>query len=160
MQGQRGRNDGEAMEYALRLLEFRARTRKELEERLSRRGFAREDVLDVVSRLERLGYINDEKFVREWARARVDTRGFGRLRIRRELLAKGIARDVVDAGVEDIFAGVNEEELARRLVAKQAPRYGNQDFITIRRRLWGFLLRRGFEPDVIESVLRELDTQS
>ncbi|NPV52908.1 MAG: regulatory protein RecX [Firmicutes bacterium] len=157
VQEQGSRDGGRAMEYALRLLEFRARTRKELEERLERKGFAREEVLDVLSRLELLGYVNDDRFAREWARARVDTRGFGRLRIRRELLSKGIARDVVDAGLEGVFSGVSEEELARGLVEKQVSRYRNLDLTTIRRRLWGFLSRRGFKPDVIESVLRKLD---
>lgn len=51
----------QALNYAKRLLKFRARSKKELEERLMQKGFLQQIVQSTVEELEKSGLINDEK---------------------------------------------------------------------------------------------------
>ena len=56
--------DEKAYEAALTLLDFHARSRKELEERLARKKFSAEAVEYAIGKLEQNGLVNDEKYAR------------------------------------------------------------------------------------------------
>ncbi len=142
------------MEAALRLLEYRARSRQELEQRLRRRGAPPDVIEQVLARLAQQGYVNDEQFAKQWAESRVRT-GHGKRRIAVELRAKGIGtqtiRDTLSA-----TAGQQEFDAAWRLVSQRARAWRGLEPATIRRRLYGLLQRRGYTNDVIERVLTRI----
>ncbi len=77
---------------ALDLLSRKAWTRRELRQRLRRRG-APDVVADaVVADLEGRGYVDDRAFARTWAESRARSRSVGSRRLVEELAAKGVAR--------------------------------------------------------------------
>jgi len=75
------------------------RTEAELEERLVARGYQRATAAATVARCRELGYVGDEAYARERARA-LRARGWGSLRIVADLGARGLPSDLVDAAVE------------------------------------------------------------
>ncbi|MFH1691705.1 MAG: regulatory protein RecX [Candidatus Omnitrophota bacterium] len=139
---------------ALRLIKFRVRSRKELEERLRAKGYSLEVVQDVLAYCQEHRFIDDKAFALIWARGRVK-KPFGFSRICRELYNKGIAEDIVSSVIEEIKKDYHEQEAIHNIVCSRLSKYKGLDPLKAKARLFGFLLRRGFSKDlVIEAVSR------
>jgi regulatory protein len=134
------------MDLAFRLLARRARSESEIREALAARGAGRGLVREVVARLKSLGYVDDRKLVAD-AAERLRARGFGELRIRDELLRRGVDEKLVDGLSADrgeererargcLRARFGDRDLAGRDLAKAAR----------------FLAARGFTEEVVASL--------
>jgi len=143
-----------ASEIALRLLAVRPRSRWELEERLRRRGIDQAAVDAVLHRLAGAGYVDDLRFARAWTQSRLALRPCGAVRLRRELLRKGVAPGVVDQALRETFAETGERELALEVARARARRYRSAEPEVAYRRLAGVLQRRGFSPGVVAEAVR------
>ena len=86
----------------------KAWSRRELTRRLERRGAPADVAAEVVADLAARGYLDDEGFARWWAQARGQGRRVGSMRLRQELLAKGISRELAAAAVTAAFAETAE----------------------------------------------------
>ena len=145
-----------AFESALRLLDFAARSKKELIERLKRKKIPQEAIDSALARVESAGFINDDKFARDYARNQV-LRGKGPIAIRFELKRKGIDAETIT----DIMDGIKESsedtlESAVQAAERKLKTMKNQPPEVIARRLTGFLARRGFAPDTIRTILKDI----
>ena len=141
---------------ALRLLAYRPRSEAELRSRLARRGLPPGVIQEAIERLREQGLVDDDAFARYWVDARQQSSPRGRLLLRRELLAKGIAVNTARQAV----ATVAEEEAARRAAEKKARSLHDLDYPTFRRRLGQFLLRRGFPYESARALVEELWRES
>ena len=139
-----------AMNRALHFLGYRARSRREVRERLQRYGYGEETVEVVVGRLEELGYLDDEEFAR--AAAREKARRYGPRRVLGELRRSGVDAELAQGVVDDEFAQRSELEEARSLAARRYNRGGSD---AEARRVYGFLMRRGYSAEVCAEVARE-----
>ena len=143
-------------ERALRLLAVRPRSRRELEVRLLRAGFERDEVADELTRLEAVGLVDDEAFARELAEHHVHARRSGRRAVVGALAAKGVSRSVIEEAVADM--GDDEAERALDLARERAPRLAGLPPQKAFGRLSSLLMRRGYDPttarDAARSALR------
>jgi regulatory protein len=140
-----------AMNRALGVLGYRARAKKELGERLLRAGYAGETVGEVLARLEELGYLDDGEFARDLARA--EARKYGPRRIHQDLRRAGVDDEVAQGVVEEEFAGRSEYRTALEIARR---RYNTgEDSDAQARRVYGFLMRRGYSAGVCAEVARE-----
>ncbi|MBD3349218.1 MAG: hypothetical protein GF400_08510 [Candidatus Eisenbacteria bacterium] len=139
---------------ALRLLAVRARSVRELEDRLARKGFGADAVSSVVGRLQDAGLLDDREFARLWAEDRMRLRPVGPRRLRSELTSRRVPRKIVEETVARTYAEHDEDELAWRALSRRA----KATEITTRekRRLHGFLLRRGFGYEAIAAAFERL----
>ena len=139
-----------AMGRALNLLGYRARSRAEMRERLRGYGYAEETIGRVISRLEELGYLDDTEFAR--LKAREKARRYGPRRVSVELRKGGVAEELAREVVEEEFAGRSEVGEARSAAAR---RYNGRGSDAEARRVYGFLVRRGYSAEVCAKVARE-----
>jgi regulatory protein len=139
-----------AMGRALNLLGYRARSEAEIRERLGRYGYARETIEAVVGRLEELGYLDDAEFAR--LKAREKARRYGPRRVSMELRKSGVGEELAREVVEEEFAGRSEVGEARSAAAR---RYNGRGSDAEARRVYGFLVRRGYSAEVCAQVARE-----
>jgi regulatory protein len=139
-----------AIGRALNLLGYRARSEAELRERLRRYGYVEETIEGVVLRLEELGYVDDAEFARE--KAHEKARRYGPRRVSVELKKSGVGEDLVREVVDEEFAGRSEVEEARAAAAR---RYNGRGSDAEARRVYGFLVRRGYSAEVCSQVARE-----
>lgn len=147
-----------AKERALKLLDYRPRSRKEIAQRLVRADFAEDVVEETLTRLEDLGFIDDKQFSQGWVNHRLAGKGMGKTRIKWELRQKGITTEVAEEALSAVDADVEYEsalESARRRWGKDK----DPDERTRRRRLAGYLRRQGFDWDTITKVLNELGAE-
>lgn len=154
------------MDKALELLSFRARSESELERRLRRAGHPSSAVSAALERCRELGYLNDRDFALAHVRDRLRLRPKGRRALRSELYRKGIDRELAEEAIDAGFAefGIDERDVARRLARERARALRRLDEGVARRRLTGYLARRGFPPPVVreavEATLPERDAPS
>ncbi len=141
-----------AMNRALGILSYRARAKGELRERLVRMGYAEGTVSAVVVRLEELGYLDDEEFARNLAREEARKK-YGPRRILGDLRRAGVAEKVARETVEEEFAERSEYETALA-IARQRYNTGEGSDAQARR-VYGFLMRRGYSAGVCAEVARE-----
>jgi regulatory protein len=139
-----------AMNRALHFLGYRARSRREVRDRLRRYGYGEETVGGVIGRLEELGYLDDEEFARTAAREKA--RRYGPRRVSADLRRSGVDAELAEDVVEEEFAERSEVEAARSAAARRYNR-GRSDAEA--RRVYGFLIRRGYSADVCAEVARE-----
>jgi regulatory protein len=147
-----------AREASLSLLSHRPRSARELERRLARKEFPAEVATSTVQDLADKGLVDDSAFAESFVRDRVRLRPKGKRRLVQELRAKGVAQETAEAAVGEVMMReeVSEEELARAAAAKWSPK-PNEEPRAARRRLYGFLARRGFGADAIRAVMEETD---
>lgn len=153
---ERGDLGWQARQAALRLLAVRPRSAAELARRLRMKGYGPEIGEEVVARLREQGLIDDAAFAGSLVRDRVRLRPQGARRMAGELRAKGVDEATARAAIAETLddEATDETELARRAAAKWRPRAGEEP-AAARRRLHGFLARRGFDGETIRVVLDE-----
>lgn len=143
---------------ALDMLEARARAVDELRRLLIKKGEPQPDVDAAIERLRAAGILDDAHFARQLARSKALGAGLSRRRIQQELSKRGVAREISDEAIDQVFdeEGVQEEASIERVARKKLRMLGRVDEATRKRRLYGFLARRGYENDDIQRVLRAI----
>lgn len=151
--------DPEAVrEAALKLLDRARRTRSDLARRLAERGFESGTIAQVLERLANVGLVDDVEYARAFLAGRWGRRAAGWRRLEQDLRGRGIAAADIAAArarLEETVGAADEIAGARRVIAQSARRYAALDGRTRRQRLWALLMRRGFDSETIERVLRE-----
>ncbi len=121
-----------------------------------RDGFEAAAVEDTLLRLRERRFLDDAGFASRYARVRLQHRGVGRNRLRAGLRAKGVPRETAEAGLKDALDQVSEPAVLDR-VARQYWRSRNrQEPQRKLRKLWAFLLKRGFPATLVVARLRAL----
>ena len=143
-----------ARTIVLRKLAAQARTRAELRKALDAKQVPVEASEAVLDRMEAVGLVDDAGFAQDWVTSRQQRRHLSRMALRRELVAKGVEGDHIEAALEHVD---DDDELAaaRRLAAKKMPSLAGQDRQVQYRRLAGVLGRRGFSSSLISRVVSE-----
>ncbi|MGA1874662.1 MAG: regulatory protein RecX [bacterium] len=143
-----------AKDFALNYLSYRARSCKEVYDRLRRKGYDEEIVEQVVHYLIDLGYLDDRKFAYDWSCSLIDRKIAGRKLIRYELYRKGIPEDIIEETIQRIYDSEDrEKELAFQLIRRRIDRYHKKEQEKLRRSLANLLSRHGFSTSVILEVL-------
>ena len=132
----------EALTTAGRALRTRALSRRELEDRLERRGVGSGARAEALETLARAGFVDDGRFARGRAES-LAARGYGDAAIRNDLERRGVAAE----GIEDALASLQPERDRAARVVRGAPARA----AAARR-----LATRGFGEEAIEAVLGDL----
>jgi SOS response regulatory protein OraA/RecX len=127
-------------ESALRYLARSDRTEAQVKGYLARIGASAARIRTIIRRFHERGYLNDAGYARRWARDRLARKPMGRDRLEAELLAKGMTLVIVAETLDELYGDGQEQALAAALARQPA--------VTS-----SVLRRRGFQEDIIESVL-------
>ncbi len=143
---------------ATTMLAARGRSAAELRRLLVRKGEPPDHVDQAIERLSEAGFLDDARFARQFARAKAVGAGLPRRRVQQELGRLGVAREVAEDAVADVFAEEEIDDAAsiERVAEKKFRTLSRLDAGVQRRRLYGFLARRGFDGDAIQQVVRRL----
>jgi regulatory protein len=142
----------EAMERAGRLLSVRARTEREIRERLAAADFTPPVIEQALARLVELGLLDDLDFATQWVKDRAIRKSLGPGALRSELFAKGVEREVVDRALAEV--GIDEEAQATEAAARWVRRVARYPLPEQAFKLQQMLLRKGFSSDVAEAGAR------
>jgi regulatory protein len=140
---------------AVRLLAARSRSAAEIRRRLRRDGAVADRIERVIGALVSRGFLDDAAHARAVTRSRVRGRGTSARRIEQELRRQGVAADVATEAVGEVFAdeAIDEATVARTVARKRAALLADLPAPVQRRRLYGFLARRGYSPDIVRAAV-------
>ena len=148
----------QAKQRALDYLAHKPRTEEEVRRKLRRQDASDAVIDDVVARLYELDYLDDEAYATDYVRNRFASKKYGPVRIRRELIERGVDRHVADAAVDDLFEDEDPVAAAREHAEKRWARLADEDDPRRRKqKLYRYLRRRGFTSDTIYPLLDELE---
>ncbi|CAN5347340.1 regulatory protein RecX [soil metagenome] len=150
-----------AHSYGLKLLAMRAYSVRDLGRKLQRRGYSEEEVSETVASFITTGLLDDERFAQQYARSRVVNDSAAPRRVVQLLGRYGIPRGLAEQAVARTIA---EEELdpadsAELLARRKAATLAGLEPAVARRRLYGYLARRGFDLDHIRSAVATVLTE-
>jgi len=145
----------EAKKYAFKLINYRPRSKREIIERLKKKGFDKELIDVTVEFLEKAGLINDKVLAPELLRSAVEKRCLGKKGVEMFLSKRGIGRELINDVLSN-YAMDLEKEAASRLVEKKLKTLKNYPQDVVKRRLWEMLQRRGFSSDIIRAVVKDI----
>lgn len=140
-----------AKEKALRLLEFRSHSEKELCDKLIAGGAKSEDLPEITDFLREFGLLNDASYAVRLAKDLKHLKKYGKRRILSELRARGISAEDAQAALSELDDDSAEELLP--LVEKKLG--GNFERKNIDRAVRYFLYR-GYGIDDIKTCIESL----
>lgn len=143
-----------AMKRCLDYLSYRPRTSNEIRTRL-RELAVPESVADrVFGRMEELGYLDDERFARQFAASRMRSKGYGPRRLEAEMRKKGIPAELAKRVIADVCPVEDVEEQLKDQLKRALRRYRHEkDEAARKRKIMAFLARRGYPHDAIRSAM-------
>ena len=142
----------EALKRAFKFLSYRARSEVEIRLKLTQLGFSQKITETTLEKLRSLNLLNDETFARGWAREKGEVRGYGPLRVERELRQKGVAQSLIGRIVQETFGQQETKERAKKLLEKRFRGKDLSDRKTLHRAI-AFLQRRGYRNWVIAELV-------
>jgi regulatory protein len=139
----------------LRQLTAAPRTRRQLEDALTRRGIPKEVGRAVLDRFAELDLVDDEAFAKAWVDSRHRGRGLARRALSYELRHRGVADDVAREALAEL-SPEDELAMAREVVRKRLAGTRGDDPQRRIRRLAGVLARKGYGPQICVQAVREV----
>jgi regulatory protein len=132
----------------------RARSRKELSDKLRSKDVPDDLATRLLDRFEEVGLVDDEAFARSWVAGRQSAKGLARRALAQELRRKGVDDEVAREALDEL-APEQEEQAARTLVRKKLRSLSRVDDVTATRRLVGMLARKGYGSGMAFAVVRD-----
>lgn len=142
-----------AYQKGLHFLSYRARSESEVQKKLRDQGFEEVLVDAVIERLKGNGILGDHQFARDWVENRSTFRPRSKRLMTLELRQKGVAEEEIQKALAN--AG-DENSLAYQTAVPYLRRLAGTDWGTFRKKMAGFLSRRGFSYGTMEPILHQL----
>ena len=117
-----------------------------LTRKLIEKKFDKKYVEAALTYLEGRGYLSDLRFATAWLNTRKINHYEGRSRLAAELAARGIAREVASAALDEFFSENDEDEICRKAYEKLSKNKSDE-------KLTAALMRAGFTLKQIKSLL-------
>ncbi|MFQ5576732.1 MAG: RecX family transcriptional regulator [Anaerolineae bacterium] len=138
-----------AYRRSLNYLSYRARTQHEVAQYLQKKETPEAIITRVIERLAAHNYLNDAEFGRAWVETRSRLNPKGKQALRFELKRKGLGEQDITQALSDL----NENTLAWQAITKKLPQWQRLDKANFRKKLTGYLTRRGFNYQTINATL-------
>lgn len=145
-----------AFSRALSYIEKGLRTEKQLRDYLREKGYLEESVDEAIGKLSEYGYIDDRLFAESYIRTYMQRKG--KLKLKFELLTKGVEADVAEEALDDILEEDDSLETCRKLLKKYLK--SREMDAKLRAKAYAHLAGKGFESDLISKVLNEVKDES
>jgi regulatory protein len=147
-----------AYNYALNLLSARPYATSALHRKLIQKHYSAADADDAIRRLVDNGLLNDAKYAEQYARSKILTTGASKRRLQQDLYRKGIKGDVATNAITSVIEQeeIDTDALLERVAKKKLNQLGDLEPLVLRRRLFAFLARRGYDVDQIKAAVGRL----
>lgn len=145
------------MNRAVKLLAAKPRSAGELRERLLEKGWTNREIVDAV--MEKLGeykYLDDEQFARDLAVSKLRQKPQGKRRLKQSLSQKKLDKEIVDQAIDAAFEKLPEADLIDRAIEKRLRLKGRPETREDIKKFYDYLLRQGFEYDLVIAKMREM----
>jgi regulatory protein len=144
---------------ATRILTRRAHSVHEMKQALAHRTDDDQLIKAVVERLKREGLIDDARYARQFARQRTEVRRQGRFRIARDLRARGVPDQHIEAALQANSEEHDEAALVRQRIARKLRTFRGEIDEKKLASLYRSLLRAGFSADIVRREVKSVTAE-
>jgi len=142
-----------AYQKGLNYLSYRPRSEGEMQGKLRDQGYEEGIITAVIDRMKSNGVLGDQQFAQTW----VDNRNAFRPRSKRMLALELRQKGVSEGEIQKALAEVGDEtSLAYQVAMSYSRRLASADWETFRKRLGGFLARKGFSYETIAPIISQV----
>ena len=144
--------------FALNRILIRPRSKSEIRQYLSGKSDNEDAISVALQRLIDAKYIDDMAFAEWWIDSRNTFRAKSRVEVSNELSLKGIDRAIIAQAINSDMPIDIEKDNVVKLVEKKWPLLQIQkgDFQEKRKKLIGYLVRKGFNWDSISEAIKDI----
>ncbi|MGE3802912.1 MAG: RecX family transcriptional regulator [Candidatus Kapaibacterium sp.] len=144
-----------AKQTAMNFVNSRRRSEREVAQKLRDRGYSIEAIEETQKFLKEYEMLDDLAFARAWINDRLLKRATGQMKLRMELMNKGVDKETITEALNDIFNDEFELQQAMEAAEKKAGKIRKEDPRKWEQSMSSFLVGRGFGWDVIRKVLEK-----
>ena len=145
------------MNRAVKLLAAKPRSVAELRGRLLEKVWTNEEIVDaVIAKLKEYEYLDDERFARDAAAAKLRQKPQGRRRLEHAMSRKQLDRETVATAVEAAFERHPESDLIDLAIEKRLRIKGRPASREELKKFYDHLMRQGFGYGLIREKLSQL----
>lgn len=134
---------------------YQERTQQQVRDKLYDYGLTGDEVEDVLTDLITEGFINEERFAISYAGGKFRMKKWGRVKIVHHLKSLKISDYCINRALAEIDEEDYHATLRELLEKKKSTISGDNQYI-IGKKLASFLIQKGYEPDIVWDLIREL----
>ena len=133
---------------------YQERSQQEIRDKLYEWGLHKNDVEELISELIGTNFLNEERFAHAYVSGKFNIKKWGKIKIKQGLKLKRVPDKMIVKALNTIDY---DDYLAAILAAaeKKAPTIHEKDAFKKRFKLTSYLMGKGFENDLILSVLKD-----
>ena len=149
----------EIYDVALKYINTRLRSKRELREYLLKKEYTKESIDFVIKMLSNQGYLNDKVYANSYIHDKILMSNYGPNKIKGELEKIGISSEIVNEAIS-CFTEEMEQERINKIIAKQNKTNRNKGSNLLKRKIQSNLLSLGYSSNVVNLCLNktEFDT--
>ena len=144
-----------ALAKIYRYCAYQERSHHEVKQKLFSYGLSSDEVDQILSKLITEGFVNEERFAKAFAGGKFRMQKWGRIKIENELNALGLSRNCIRSGMKEILDDDYEKTL-QQLLKKKNNLTSETDLFKKRNKLAQFAIGRGFEPELVWRMIKEI----
>ena len=137
---------------AQKYCDYQERYQQEVRDKLYSWDAKPDEVEQILCQLVELGYIDEERYARAFARGKFRIKHWGRNKIRQELKFRRISEYCIRQGLSEI-CDEEYEEILKQVIAKKSRAVGAVSSRPVQYKIAQYAISRGFEGDLVWSVL-------
>tara|TARA_B100000459_G_C8593519_1_gene208797 strand:- start:577 stop:1020 length:444 start_codon:yes stop_codon:yes gene_type:complete len=133
-----------AIEVSVKFCSYRERSEKEIIKKLTEKEFSKEIISSTLRKMKDLNFVNNLRFAKSFSRGKNRGNRWGKIKIRYELVGKGLNDEEITIGLDSIDSKMYEESLKKNIeIFRKKNKSDNNN------KLIGHLARKGFEMNLI-----------
>ena len=145
----------QAIEKIRHYCAYQERSHQETRNKLFEYGLYASEVDEILSNLITDGFLNEERYAKAFAGGKFRIKKWGKLKIVNELESKGISRNCIKAGLNEI----GDEDYGNTLkgvLAKKIDQVFEDNLFIKRDKVAKYAIQKGFEPDLVWKQIKEI----
>lgn len=152
------KNENDALEsyyIAVRFLNFKLRTKKEMKQYLARKGYNPSAISKTIIKLEKEGYLNEENYIRSFINDGYRFSSDGPLKLKKKLLENGLEETIID----EILQEISKEDWILKLekiYQKKVDSHHTDGLEKWKLKCWQYLIQLGYPKSWIEELTEKI----
>jgi regulatory protein len=151
-----GKDSDDALQKLRHFCSFQERCTSEVEEKLVSLHVPSSLHEAIIDQLRNEKFLDDRRFATAFSRGKFRINKWGRRKIRFELSTRGLPEAVISLGLGEIDE-VEYMETLQDLITKKAAEIKGGKNLTVRNKIFTFVSGKGYESDLINEAIKQLN---
>ncbi len=139
---------------------YQERCHSEVRQKLMDLGIRGAEVQEIIDWLEDEKFLNELRFAKAFAGGKFRLKNWGKIKISQALMQKKVKDEYIHIGLEEIDAEDYFQTLHKLLSTKNGQLKEELEPFKRKQKLFNYAVSKGYEPDVIWAVIKELEIVS